>query len=228
MKNENYYELLAKFYAGTATDAEIILLKNAGMDETDELYAAALSDERKETMDWTFEDMMKEMPETKIIPLSPKRSLMKRILAVAAVVAAIVIAVIFWPNSQPSAEFAALPPAQNKVYTNKNLAQTKPAEDVTGTVKRSTIQQASTPDKSVLEVKKKRATRARKNISLIPDKNETESMDIQDYLVIVNGKSITNEQDAVAITRASLGMFSRNLSSTMDELKPIEQLKIKL
>ena len=227
MKSENYDELLNKFYAGTATATEISLLKNAGMCESDELYAAALADERNQTMDWTFEDLISEVPKVKLIPLTRNKVSLNRMIAAAAAVAAIVMAVTFWPTAKPYTELADKVPVDKKVDSNKISTYDTPTELTAITVeeKNVTTKQRFTESKSASTVKQKQTLTYKKNILKKPN---SEAEVLQDYLVMVNGKPITNEQDAIDITRASLAMFSRNLSSTMEELKPIEQIRIKL
>ena len=227
MKSENYDELLNKFYAGTATATEISLLKNAGMCESDELYAAALADERNQTMDWTFEDLISEVPKVKLIPLTRNKVSLNRMIAAAAAVAAIVMAVTFWPTAKPYTELADKVPVDKKVDSNKISTYDTPTELTAITVeeKNVTTKQRFTESKSASTVKQKQKPTSKKTILKKPN---SKAEVLQNYLVMVNGKPITNEQDAIDITRASLAMFSRNLSSTMEELKPIEQIKIKL
>ena len=230
MKSENYDELLNKFYAGTATATEISLLKNADMCESDELYAAALADERNQTMDWTFEDLIREVPKAKLIPLTRNKISLNRMIAAAAAVAAIVMAMTFWPTAKPYTELADKVPVDKKVDSNKISTYDTPTELTAITVeeKNVTTKQRFTESKSASTVKQKQTLTYKKNKKTILKKPNSEAEVLQDYLVLVNGKPITNEQDAIDITRASLAMFSRNLSSTMEELKPIEQIKIKL
>jgi hypothetical protein len=46
-------------------------------------------------------------------------------------------------------------------------------------------------------------------------------------MVMVNGKRITDKADAIAITKESLSMVSRDFTNMVDQLKPIGQIKIK-
>ena len=227
MKSENYDELLNKFYAGTATANEISLLKKAGMCESDELYAAAISEDRNQTMDWTFEDLIEEVSEAKLIPLTRNKVSLNRMLTAAAAAAAIVMAVILWPTAKPYKELADKVTVEKKADSNKPLTYTAPAAFIATTTEDKNVpkKQRSSESKSASTVKQNQTLSFKKNILKKPN---AEAEVLQDYLVIVNGKPITNEQDAIDITRASLAMFSRNLSSTMEELKPIEQIRIKL
>ena len=230
MKSGNYNELLDKFYAGTASAEEISLLQSEGLiNEQDALYAETLRAERAQKMDWEFEDFMKDIPSEKIVTFHARGVWMKRILSAAAMVAAIVIAYIFWP--QPATNKIASVPASNKIVDSNN-------ENITGAVlPANDIKDTAKPTEKINTATKKNtdyAVTARKKIPLpkstrTADKtNADRNKNLQDYLVIVNGKPITNEADAVAITRESLGMVSRNLTLTIDELRPITRIKIKL
>ena len=227
MKSENYDELLKKFYAGTATANEISLLKKAGMCESDELYAAAISEDRNQTMDWSFEDLIKQMPVAKLIPLTRNKVSLNRMVAAAAAIAAILITVILLFTAKPYPELADKVYVEKKADSNKTLTYKAPAAFIATTTEDKNVpkKQRSSKSKSASTVKQNQTLMSKKNILKKPN---SEAEVLQDYLVIVNGKPITNEQDAIDITRASLAMFSRNLSSTMEELKPIKQIRIKL
>ncbi len=230
MKSGNYNELLDKFYAGTASAEEISLLQLEGLiNEQDALYAEALNAEREQKMNWEFEDFMKDISSEKMVSFPARRIWVKRILSAAAMVAVIVTAYIFWP--QTSTNKIANTPASNKlVDSNKELIATAilPGNEIKDTARAiEKIETASKKNRDfAVNTHKKRPVQ--KSIKP-PDKKDVKTnSSLQDYLVIVNGKPITNEADAVAIARESLGMISRNLTLTADELKPISLIKIKL
>lgn len=230
MKSGNYIDILEKFYAGTASAEEITFLQSEGLvDEQDTLYAEALREERGQKMDWEFGDFMNDISKQKVAAFPVTRIGMKRILSAAAVVAAIVTAYIFW--MQPQTNRTGNVPIANKIVdSNKKLTTTAelPANGIKDTpVTREKINTATKKNTDhAATARKKRPVRE----SITPaDKTDSGSnRKAQDYLVIVNGKPVTNEADAVAITRASLGLVSRNLTITIDELKPISRIKIKL
>ena len=230
MKSGNYNGLLDKFYAGTATAEEISLLKLEGLiNEQDIIYAETLRQERAQKMHWEFEDFMNDIPSKKVVTFSARKVWVKRMLSAAAVVAAIVTAYIFWP--QPQTNKIANVPASNKVVdTDKDVtaATVLPANEIKDSMvttkkinplaKRNTSGFVTTGKKTAGQKGKKPAGKMDAN----------NNADLQNNLVIVNGKPVTNEADAVAITRKSLGIVSRNLALTIDELKPISRIKIKL
>jgi hypothetical protein len=226
MKSEDYNELLDKFYAGAATAEEISLLQLEGLiNEQDILYADTLREERAQKMDWEFEDFMNDIPSEKVIAFPARRLWMKRILSAAAMVAAIVAAYIFWP--QPETNKIANVPASNKIVdSNRELTASAvlPANEIKDSSQIENVKAAS--EKNKVNTDKKRPVQ--KSIISSDKTDVRNNSNLEDYLVVVNGKPVTNEADAVAITRESLGMVSRNLTLTVDELKPISRIKIKL
>ncbi len=230
MKSGNYNELLDKFYAGTASDKEISLLQSEGLiNEQDILYAETLREERGQKMDWEFEDFMNDIPSEKVVAFPARRVWMKRILSAAAVVAAIVIAYIFWP--QPAKNKMASIPASNKIVdSNKELTASAglPANEIKDTAEATEKINTATKKNTDHAVTTHKKRSLQKSIRPADKTDADRNKNLQDYLVIVNGKPITNEAEALAITRESLGMVSRNLTLTIDELKPISRIKIKL
>jgi len=223
MKSENYDELMDKFYAGKASAEDISMLKGKGLlDDQDMLYAEALNSEREQKMDWDFEDLMNEVSATKVVAL-PRRSLrMKRMIAAAAVVATILLACIFWPRQDNPKQIVQAPLFNKKVDTDMEISA-NPASPVN-----------KAKDPIVLSEDVKTHPRAIKNYTgktskhnfsksnnrVAKDKEETTARN-DDFIVMVNGKRITDEADAIAITKQSLSMVSRDLNNTVNGLKPI-------
>lgn len=230
MKSGNYNELLDKFYAGTASAEEIGLLQLEGLiNEQDALYAEALNAEREQKMNWEFEDFMNDISAEKVIAFPARRIWMKRILSAAAMVAAIVTAYIFWPQTSTN-KISNIPASNKLVDSNKQLIATAilPANEIKDTARAvEKIETASKKNRDyAVNTYKKRPLQ--KSTESSDKKDVKTNSNSQNYLVIVNGKPITNEADAVAIARESLGMISRNLTLTADELIPISRIKIKL
>ena len=218
MKSGNYNELLDKFYAGTATAEEISLLQSEDLiNEQDILYADTLREERQQMMDWEFEDFMNNIPSKKVVVFPARRVWVKMILSAAAMVAAIVAVFIFWPQQEMN-QNADVPAANKAVDSNEKLIASAvlPADET---------KETRSPKNSDPDTYKKRPIQ--KNTMPADKTDVSNNSSSQDYLVVVNGKPVTNEADAVAITRKSLSMVSHNLTLTVDELKPISRIKIK-
>lgn len=230
MKSGNYYELMDKFYAGTANAEEISLLRTEGLiDEQDNLYAETLKSERGQKINWEFEDFMKEIPAAKVVALPSGRRWLKRIMTAAAMVAAILIAYIFWPQHHQPKEIVNVP-VINKPINNNSALNVRPALPLTegkdSVVLTEMVKTMSKRNKEYAAKKNKQIQA--KNIKHIENQNVEMKSGTRNFLVLVNGKPITNEEDAITVTRESLALVSRNLTSTVDELKPLSRIKIKL
>ncbi len=232
MKSENYDELKDKFYAGKASAEEIDILKGEGLlDDQDIFYAGVLRSEREQKMDWDFADFMKEVPATKVVALQRRGVQIKRMIAAAATVVTILLAYIFWPQPDNPKEVALVTVINKneKADSNANVSaspvsplnQLKDSVLLSGQLNkhgRATGQYTAKTRKQNLPKSSKGAAN---------DKEEASATN-PDFMVMVNGKPITDEADAIAIMKESLSVVSRNLSHAVDELKPITQIKIKL
>ena len=230
MKSGKYNELLDKFYAGTASAEEISLLQSEALvNEQDILYAEMLKEERRQKMDWEFEDFMNDVPSDKVETFPARRVWMKRILSAAAMLATIVAAYILWP--QPQADKMANVPASNKtVKPNKELRATAvlPANEIKDASQAAEKVKTASKKNSDHAVNTDKKRPEQKSIRQADTTGVSNNSNSTEYLVIVNGQPITDEADAIAITSESLSMISQNLTLTVDELKPISRIKIKL
>jgi hypothetical protein len=232
MKSENYDELKDKFYAGKASAEEIDILKGEGLlDDQDFFYAAMLNSEREQKMDWDFADFMKEIPATKVVALQRRGVWMKRMMAAAATVAAILLAYIFWPQHYNPKEVALVPVINKNEKTDSNANIAGSTASPLNQLKDSLFlsEAVNTHGRSTrnytAKTRKQNLSKSSKGIT--KDKKQPLATN-QDFMVMVNGKPITDEADAITIMKESLSLVSRKVSDAVDELKPIAQIKIKL
>ena len=222
MKSGNYDELIDKFYAGKASAEEISRLKSEGLlDDQDVFYADALHSERAQKMDWDFADFMKEIPATKVAALPGRRVWMKRMMAAAATVATILLAYIFWPRPNNTGEVVHVPVITKQIDSNHNIAANPPVSKM----KDSILLSEDVKKHPRMKTSKPNPTKSNKEAA--KDKEEATVSD-ENFIVMVNGRPVTDEADAIAIMKESLSMISRDLTHTVNELKPIGQIKIKL
>lgn len=228
MKSENYDELMDKFYAGTASAEEISLLQSEKLfDDLDILYAEAINSERDEKMNWKFEDFMKEIPAAKVVALPAGRGWMKKMFAAAAVVAAILTAYVFWPQQNQSNEIANGPAFHQQIKVNETGDNSNPTVSIKNEQPLAeNIKPESKANKNYA-VKSAKQVLPKNRINTAKEKSEGKT-NTQDFLVVVNGKAITNKEEAVAIMRESVSMVSRHLTSAVDELRPLSEIKIAL
>jgi hypothetical protein len=219
-----------KFYDGKASAEDISFLKGKGLlDEQDIFYAEALNSEREQKMNWDFEDLMNEITATKVV-LLPRRSLpMKRMMAAAAVVATILLACIFWPQQDNHRQIVHVPVINKKVDTGMDILSKPvlPGNKVEDSVLLSKDVKTHQPSIKNYTMKTRKHSFSKSNNGVAKDQEETTARD-DDFIVMVNGKRITDEADAIAITKESLNMVSRDLTNTVNELRPIGQIKFKL
>jgi len=230
MKSGNYDRLMDKFYAGRASTEEISILKGEGLlDDQDIFYAELLNSERGQKMDWDFEDLIKEVPATKVVALPARRSLMKRIMAAAAVVATILIAYIFWPQQQKQKQIVHVPVINKKADSGRKLPTTPSlaVHGVKDSVFLSEDVKNPAPAGKNYAVKTRKESGRKSTKDAASDKEEN-TMNSQHFMVMVNGKPVTDEADAIQIMKESLSMVSRDITNTVEELKPMGQIKIKL
>lgn len=228
MKSGNYDELIDKFYAGRASAEEISILKSEGLlDEQDIFYAQALHSEREQKMDWDFADFMKEIPAAKEAALPGRRIWMKRMMAAAATVATILLAYIFWPQHDNTGEVAHVPVISKQIDSNHKVAANPPVPEMKDSILLS--EDVKKHPRAIISytVKTRKQNPPKSNKEAAKDKEEATASD-ENFMVMVNGKPITDEADAIAIMKESLSMISRDLTHTVNELKPIGQIKIKL
>jgi len=228
MKSGNYDELIDKFYAGKASAEEVSILKSEGLlDDQDIFYAQALHSEREQKMDWDFADLMKEIPATKVAALPGRRVWMKRMMAAAATVAIILLAYIFWPQPNNTGEVVHVPVINKQIDSNHNVAANPRVSEIKDSI--LLPGNATTHPRPITSytVKTGKQHPPKSNKEATKDKEEATVSD-ENFMVMVNGKPITDEADAIAIMRESLSMISRDLTHTVNDLKPIGQIKIKL
>jgi len=223
MKSGNYDERVRRFFAGTASPQEISILKAEGVvTRDDELYAAALQAEREQKMDWSFDAFMEEAKPAKVVALPQHTRWVKKIAAAAAVAALLVSTYLFWPQHKHSGEMAVVPVKEQAMRMDpKNNAGAKPklAAAKIAPVKKPAI---------VSKENTKKAVPVYRNVKDMPAPVIDSLPAAEPFMVIVNGKPVTNREEAIAIAGKSMAIFSRSLAQTIEELKPIAQIKIKL
>lgn len=221
MKSDNYNDMLDGYFAGTASEEEIALLKTEGyIDEQNEWYAAALASERGKKMDWSFEEMLAAAEPAKVMPIESSTSWSKKLAAAAAVLAIISSTYFLWVNEKP-------------IHVESELA-TITVEKTTDTPVIKIVDEVVLAQPELPQVKESiQKEKIKKRLSLQKTKvkaavKEDDIHAADEWLVMVNGKPITNENEAALIANKSMAMLSANLSQTMEELKPITKIKIKL
>lgn len=227
MKTDRYKDWESKFFEGEElTPEEELFLKN----ESENPYFSFLKEEKQEKLDISFEDFLKKTEEPKIVALPIKKTSYKMYWMAASLVLLMGISA-FWMFNQPQKMEPGI--AKNPDVPKKEIVDpVLPVE--------KTIEENSTPkpvlanqesqkvdktanDKVVKELVRKEFEKLMAQQENQSNKEEkqiqvpTES--ISDYnpnYVIINGKPIYDEGEAIAVTENAFNYFASNVTQTIN------------
>lgn len=226
MKNRRLAELKDKYFDGKSSSEEERELK-----KSDELFFQLLEQEKNVKMDWSFEDFEKQVKaDQKII-----RWLDNIWIKYAA--AAILLAVMgltFYLNQESEVQPSVLVnkemkelqrPLTKEVMENNDATVNSDLETVTSSErKRSTMLTANTSHSNQRAQSKKRMAKKKKVVQSL---QQIEDGYQADY-VVLNGKPVANEEEAVELTLRSLGLLANNLENGVDKAMNIKQMSISI
>lgn len=227
MKTDRYKDWESKFFEGEElTPEEELFLKN----ESENPYFSFLKEEKQEKLDISFEDFLKKTEEPKVVALPIQKTSYKMYWMAASLVLLMGISA-FWMFNQPQKIEPAI--AKNPDVPKKETVNAVvPVEE--------TIKENSTPkpvlanqesqkvdktanDKVVKELVRKELEKLMAQQENQSNKEEkqiqvpTES--ISDYnpnYVIINGKPIYDEGEAIAVTENAFNYFASNVTQTIN------------
>lgn len=205
----------------------------------DKEYQNIFRELKEEKMDWNFEDFLKkteEKPEeTKVIPLQKKSGggSQKWYWMAASLVTFFGMMMFFNPDiTEPTLK----PIASNESNPSEKPTQTniiKPTENQEINSNSNTIKVAENNVKTIKKINHE-FRNEHQNIASQPSKTVEKSTEIlenpaveysADY-VIVNGKKIYNEEEAIDITKEAFQLFASNVTKTINQAEPIKNLSI--
>ena len=227
MKTDRYKDWESKFFEGEdLTPEEELFLKN----ESDNPYFSFIKEEKQEKLDISFEDFLKKTEKPKIVALPIKKTSYKMYWMAASLILLMGISAL-WMFNQPQKMEPAI--AKNPDVPKKEIVgPVVPVEE--------TIEENSTPkpvlanqesqkvdqtanDKAVKDLVKKEFE---KLMAQQVKSNKKEEKQIQvpmesksDYnpnYVIVNGKPMYDESEAIAVTENAFNYFASNVTQTIN------------
>lgn len=227
MKTDRYKDWESKFFEGEElTPEEELFLKN----ESDNPYFSFLKEEKQEKLDISFEDFLKKTEEPRIVALPIKKTSYKMYWMAASLILLMGISAL-WMFNQPQKIEPAIAKNPN-VPKKEKIEKVAPAEE--------TVEQTSTPkpvlanqesqrsnqttnDKAVKELVRKefeklmaqQEAQSRKEEKQIQVPTESTS-DYNPNYVIINGKPMYNEQEAIAVTENAFNYFASNVTQTIN------------
>ena len=215
MSSNKYDKLLEKYYDGLTTADEERWLKSNTPAGQAGLPLNALKDE-KVLMDWSFDDLVAQAGTGKTVAGPAKLHSLHWWKYAAAIVGLVCLGTAYFYNSrkevhngqalvkeiaQPRTELESLPTTPDSSATLQPVAGIRP-----------------TIVKTISKHRKNKILPAQK--PLPPPAND-------DFLVMVNGRAITNEKEAIAVLEQSLTMLSGDVKETMTGLNNSPKLNFK-
>ena len=228
MKTDRYKDWESKFFEGEElTPEEELFLKN----ESDNPYFSFLKEEKQEELDISFEDFLNkatkqnvtEEPKIVALPVAEKKSYQQYWMAASLVLLMGISGFLMFDNSEKIE-----PKIANHIETSQPIEAPKssPVEQVT--VQQPVLaQQPVQPEKERIEKKtvvgnqKSKAQFAYhqpKQIEENLSQNKVNSnSDYNPNYVIINGKPIYNEQEAIAVAEDTFNYFASNVTQTINQ-----------
>lgn len=227
MKTDRYKDWESKFFEGEElTPEEELFLKN----ESENPYFSFLKEEKQEKLDISFEDFLKKTEEPKIIPIPIKKTSYKMYWMAASLILLMGISA-FWIFDQPQKIETAIAKNQD-VPKKEKIEKVVPVDEM--------IEQTSTPKPVLANQETQKVDKTandtvvkelvRKEFERLMAQQETESNkeqkqiqvpteSISDYnpnYVIINGKPIYDEGEAIAVTENAFNYFASNVTQTIN------------
>ncbi len=230
MKNRRLEELKDKYFDGKSSSEEERELK-----KSDELFFQLLDQEKDVKMDWSFEDFENQVKADQKIIRWRDNIWIK--YAAAAILLA-VMGLTFYLNQEPATQPSVLANKELKELKEPQRPSTKVVtENSEATVhsdvetvasrdrKRSAMLTANTSTRSNQRVRSNRIMAKKKKV--IQSLQQMEEGYQADY-VVLNGKPVANEEEAVELTLRSLGLLANNLENGVDKAMNIKQMSISI
>ncbi|MGJ1225069.1 hypothetical protein ACR78H_06020 [Sphingobacterium siyangense] len=226
MKDKKLKELEEKYFNGQSSLEEERALKNS-----DNAFFQSLNQEKNETMDWSFEDFQSEINEDKKRIVWWKNSWIKY---AAAAMLVMTIGIALFLNQEPTTRVPVLAEKEMKELksVDKKLIEDQNKETVVPNSNDSfrsaksgkTLQIAETVKHPKVKKQAKEWTEKKKIVA--ESLQSVESEPYQADYVVLNGKPVANEQEAVELTLKSLGLLANNLENGVDKAMNIKQMSI--
>lgn len=227
MKTDKYKDWESKFFEGEElTPEEELFLKN----ESDNPYFSFLQDEKQEELDISFEDFLKKTEEPKIVALPVRQPSYKVYWMAASLVLLMGISAIWMFNQPQKTETVIV--TNNEKPKKENITPVKPVEEKIETTSEPKPILANQENKKTDEIPNEKAVKdivkkefdrlmaQQESSTKIGDKQlQSPAQSNTDYnpnYVIINGKPIYDENEAIAVTENAFNYFASNVTETIN------------
>jgi len=226
MKDKKLKELEEKYFNGQSSLEEEKALKSS-----DSVFFQSLNQEKDIKMDWSFADFESQINEDKKYSVWWNRSWVKY---AAAAVLLMSLGLALFLNQESTMqgpvvakkEMKELKPADKKPFDNQNVEIAVPnANDRVSAEESRKLMRTAETFKRPKRKKQAKDWTVKKEVVTESLESTTEESYRADY-VVLNGKPVVNEEEAVELTLKSLGLLANNLENGVDKAMNIKQMSI--
>lgn len=226
MKDKKRKELEDKYFNGQSSLEEEKELKNS-----DSVFFQSLNQEKDVKMDWSFADFESQINDDKKHIVWWNRSWVKY---AAAAVLLMTIGLTLFLNQKSAMQGPVLAKnemkerksAEKKLLDDQNIETVVPnANDRVGVEESRKVMRTAETFKRPKVKKQAKDWTAKKEVVTESLESTTGESYRADY-VVLNGKPVANQEEAVELTLKSLGLLANNLENGVDKAMNIKQMSI--
>lgn len=205
-------------------------------DKSQDKYDEIVKNLKSEKMDWDFEDFMQKMEDktSEISTIKPKKYTLFWLAASLFLIFG--IGFFFINDNKNNADDTFV---KNEILKQKNdfaeentFIEKEEIENDSVQAQKDSTKNEETPiyqsEEKIMNKILSKKERLRKKLRPNYAVNEKKSSEnnYQSDFVIINGKKIENEKEAVELTKIALNLFANNLNNTLQEAQPVENLTV--
>ena len=198
-------------------------------DKFQDKYQEIFQEMKEEKMDWNFEDFLQKTEESssdeKIVPIQKKGSgNTKWFWMAASVVLFFGLGMFFKSNFEE-------PQIQPTIVNNNVQHEIKPPISVV-----QNSDNVSLTRKINVEPARKKKSRYKNNAQYLAQnstknhhnsaKSDDENIEYNPNFVIINGKPVATEEDAIKYTKSAIDLLGGNINSTLENAEPVKLLTV--
>ena len=197
-------------------------------DKFQDKYNEIFQEIKEEKMNWNFEDFLQKTEENssdeKIVPIQKGSGNTKWFWMAASVVVIFGLGMFFKINFEK-------PQVQPKIVNNNVQHEVKPPISVV-----QNGDQVSLIRKITVEPARKKKSRYKNNAQYLAQnstknhhnsaKSDDENIEYNPNFVIINGKPVATEEDAIKYTKSAIDLLGGNINSTLENAEPVKLLTV--
>lgn len=197
-------------------------------DKFQDKYQEIFQEMKEEKMDWNFEDFLQKTEESssdkKIVPIQKSSGNTKWFWMAASVVVIFGLGMFFKSNFEN-------PQIQPRIVKNNVQHEVKPPISVV-----QNGDNVSLTRKINVEPARKKKSKYRNNAQYLAQnstknhhniaKNDDENIEYNPNFVIINGKPVATEEDAIKYTKSAINLFGGNINCALESAEPVKLLTV--